>query len=1042
MAHTLLCAVVFLMLNTLLHCGRAEDNPRPVLTVSPSWLRPGDSVTLNCSVNDPDKGWLFYWYKAVPRRSNNYNQMNLCSSSSGTERNSYIVNGQTHTAAYVCGVKRDNAQNLTWFSKPKFVLSRDSQSTSVKVSPDRVQHNTSDSVTVICEGKSDEWRVMRLTEAGHLSNCSSWGSMKGSTCSINKHTKKTAVYWCESGLGQFSNAVNITFQKVSQSENSSFLLPLLSGLFGGLLTIILLLGLCFYIKSKKTKVARIKKTQRTNQGSAEDEVINHSGTPTDVQSSYPNDADELNEVTYSMIEFKNIRSKGKSFPAESDDTVYSQVKPGTLTGKLDVRMGLTSHWILGFFWTVSSIKYGHGEAAQQVNVTLRADSTTIPVGGQVALTCSVDYFSSGWRYKWFRRENGSSVEIPVRNRRLSFNPTISVTKGGDYWCKADRMLSSAFTEDSDFVTIHQLVSNRAVVTLEPNGTQIFSGETKTLRCEIQGGDGIEWEYEWTTSTSNIPPRSNEYKIGKVGASNDGDYYCKGRHKGDVHSSTQWSEAVTLTFFPNKAVATIQPKWTKIYKGELIIFTCEIEDEGNTDWVYELKTSSSYIPQIQLQILTTAGPLHTGDYSCVGIKASDRLTMTAWSESIPLRVYDYIPKPTLAVSPSWLSPGDSVTLSCEVEHPSAGWRFFWYKAVPKLSDKSYSYELLPGSSNGSALHFHVVHGQTHTAGYVCRAGRGDEIYFTRYSDPKFVWSGDTHSASLTVSSDRVQHFTTDSVTLSCKGSSDTWRVKAANDKNFWSDNSDCGTMTGATCQVSGVQEAHTVYWCESGSGEFSNAVNISADKKNMILISPVHPVTEGDSFTLGCKLKNGTFNCTVFFFLNDEIIGSGTAGTLKISAASKSDEGLYKCKCGKKQSPQSWVAIKSTPESLSLVPVLTGLFFGVGVIVLVLLLCYCKKVKDPHSHGMLQSLNANRGSATDQITNQDEYQHVYSSLAHGDFSIYESIDPNRTGNGETVYENTAVTLPPTELNHLQIYSKLDVSTDVSGDYVNQNSATGL
>ena len=95
---------------------------------------------------------------------------------------------------------------------------------------------------------------------------------------------------------------------------------------------------------------------------------------------------------------------------------------------------------------------------------------------------------------------------------------------------------------------------------------------------------------------------------------------------------------------------------------------------------------------------------------------------------------------LTVSPLWLSPGDSVTLSCEVEHPSAGWRFYWYKTVPKLSDNSYIYELLPGSINGTEQDSYIIHGPTHTAGYMCRAGRGDPVYYTQYSKPGFVWSG--------------------------------------------------------------------------------------------------------------------------------------------------------------------------------------------------------------------------------------------------------------------------------------------------------------
>uniref|UniRef100_A0A3B3TRC1 Ig-like domain-containing protein n=1 Tax=Poecilia latipinna TaxID=48699 RepID=A0A3B3TRC1_9TELE len=99
-----------------------------------------------------------------------------------------------------------------------------------------------------------------------------------------------------------------------------------------------------------------------------------------------------------------------------------------------------------------------------------------------------------------------------------------------------------------------------------------------------------------------------------------------------------------------------------------------------------------------------------------------------------------PQPVLSVSPSWLNPGASVTLSCEgLEHQPAGWRFFWYKAVPKPSSSSYTSELLPGSTNGTEQNSNTVHGPTLTAGFVCRAGRGEPEFYTYYSEPKFVWS---------------------------------------------------------------------------------------------------------------------------------------------------------------------------------------------------------------------------------------------------------------------------------------------------------------
>uniref|UniRef100_A0A3P8PFP7 Ig-like domain-containing protein n=1 Tax=Astatotilapia calliptera TaxID=8154 RepID=A0A3P8PFP7_ASTCA len=364
-----------------------------------------------------------------------------------------------------------------------------------------------------------------------------------------------------------------------------------------------------------------------------------------------------------------------------------------------------------------------------------------------------------------------------------------------------------------------------VVTLYPNWSEIYGGETITVRCEIHGGD-TEWDYEWKTNSIIKPPNLNEYRIRSASSYNSGNYRCKGRMKSSQHETTEWSDSVTLTVSDNK------------------------------------------------------------------------------------------PCPVLTVSPSWLSPGASVTLNCEVEHPSAGWSFYWYKAVPDLSEKSSSYELLPDGS-GTAQDSYIIHGQTHTAGYVCRAGRGDPEYHTDHSQPKFVWSAGQFvslSASLTVSPDRVQHFTSDSVSLTCEGNFTEWRVRKFSEDGRLSD---CWRMTGSTCDIHTSKSDTGVYWCESGSREFSSAVNITVQNDDgPILVSPVHPVTEGASVSLSCSLKTQKILSNVFFYHNDKLIQNDTRGELKISAVSKSDEGFYKCQYSGRESAQSWMSVKESVHKVA------------------------------------------------------------------------------------------------------------------------------
>ncbi|CAB1441149.1 unnamed protein product [Pleuronectes platessa] len=226
-----------------------------------------------------------------------------------------------------------------------------------------------------------------------------------------------------------------------------------------------------------------------------------------------------------------------------------------------------------------------------------------------------------------------------------------------------------------------------------------------------------------------------------------------------------------------------------------------------------------------------------------------------------------PPPVLTVSPSWLTPGASGTLTCGgVPHPTAGWRF-------------YCYEMLPGSDGGTEQNSFVIQDLTESAGYSCRAGRGDPVFYTEYSNTKWVWSGD---------SGRV------------------------------------------------------------------------------ILESPVHPVTEGQSVTLSCSWFRRKLDSNISFYKNDELLQSDVRGKLEISAVSKSDEGFYKCERSGVFSPESWMSVTLTPAAPP-----------------------SANSKNLCCDRLSQSLRTNQSS--DPTVHYDEVQlPVYSSLLHGDDCIYESI----------------------------------------------------
>ncbi|XP_038851203.1 carcinoembryonic antigen-related cell adhesion molecule 5-like [Salvelinus namaycush] len=412
----------------------------------------------------------------------------------------------------------------------------------------------------------------------------------------------------------------------------------------------------------------------------------------------------------------------------------------------------------------------------------------------------------------------------------------------------------------------------------------------------------------------------------------------------------------------KAVLTIYPKSSQIFSGESVTLKCNILRGEVTDWEYIWrKDDVDTINRNHEYEISEVKISDNGDYRCLG-KHIDNGTHSMWSDAVRLTVTDK-PQAVLSVSPQWLNPGDSVTLSCGVKESSTGWRFFWYRTVPytagllSLSDRSYSVEPLSGNGTSEDSYTLIPAGPRHTGGYVCRAGRGGPVYDTLYSEPNFLCVSDPQpSVSLKIRPNRTQHFTSTSLSLSCeeKRNSTGWRLKRYREKAVESECvSNWGSRAGSTCTIRYTYTGDSgVYWCESGSGEYSNAVNITVDVGNLILESPPYPITEGESMTLSCtnRYQETNPNPKVYFYKDGVLIRNETTGEMTIPAVSKSDEGFYKCKSNEGESPESWVTVRGVtpgPSTSVLVGVVVGLVVaGVLLAILLVLLCRYKKAGAP------------------------------------------------------------------------------------------------
>lgn len=89
--------------------------------------------------------------------------------------------------------------------------------------------------------------------------------------------------------------------------------------------------------------------------------------------------------------------------------------------------------------------------------------------------------------------------------------------------------------------------------MQPGWPQVYYGEAPTLRCEIEGGEDLEWEYSWSGPNAQaLDVRSrDQYRISYATGAHAGDYRCLGRMKNET-AGTKWSAALRLNVSNSKS----------------------------------------------------------------------------------------------------------------------------------------------------------------------------------------------------------------------------------------------------------------------------------------------------------------------------------------------------------------------------------------------------------------------------------------------------------------------------------------------------------
>ncbi|XP_053089510.1 carcinoembryonic antigen-related cell adhesion molecule 5-like [Pangasianodon hypophthalmus] len=598
-------------------------------------------------------------------------------------------------------------------------------------------------------------------------------------------------------------------------------------------------------------------------------------------------------------------------------------------------------------------------------VVIIKPDTQVFRGERVTFRCDIQRGGdTEWTYSWNKNDH---TLYPYRTTQEFSISSVENDHGGKYTCRGRRS-DSQISKTSDPVPLSVSEKPKPELTSDLKGAAL-TGNSVTLSCTLKL-QSAGWKFYWNKDTQRrqTETATHSYTIRSVTVSDRGQYWCRAG-KGNPVYYTDYSDALWVNVIENpKPVVIIKPD-TQVFRGERVTFRCDIQRGGGTEWTYSWnKNDYTLYPYRTTQEFSISSVTDSdgGKYTCRGRRSDSQISET--SDPITLSVSEK-PKPELTSDLKGAAlTGNSVTLSCTLKLQSAGWKFYWIKDTQSTETETETHSYFISSVRVSDG------GQ-----YKCRAGRGNPVYYTHYSDALWVnVTGGSPPVSLIISPSRTQHFTADSLSLSCEDQSDStgWTVRGYTHSETLFD---CSSVSGSTCNISSLSTSHTgVYWCQSESGGRSNSVIITVHNGDLILESPVHPVTEGNPLTLRCLNRSKILDSGADFYKNDSILQSQTKGEMTISSVSKSDEGFYHCKHPERgESPKSWVSVRvSASGSTGVIIGLSSAFvFVILLILLILLLQYKKK----------RGVEYQTPSAVNQDTNQP---------ADGD-NIYENTDIRTT-----------------------------------------------
>ncbi|XP_053350829.1 carcinoembryonic antigen-related cell adhesion molecule 5-like, partial [Clarias gariepinus] len=390
--------------------------------------------------------------------------------------------------------------------------------------------------------------------------------------------------------------------------------------------------------------------------------------------------------------------------------------------------------------------------------------------------------------------------------------------------------------------------------------------------------------------------------------------------------------IYIIFFPltesPKPVVIIKPD-THVFRGETVILRCEIVIGGDTEWTYSWYKNNTENPDHTTQefnISSVTEYYDTDKYTCSG-KRNDSQN-SQFSDPVSLAVSEK-PKPELRSDLKGdVLTGNSVTLYCTLKLQSAAWRFNWITQTNSTEIET-------------EAHFYTIRSVSVSDGgqYRCRAGRGNPVYYTHYSDALWVNVTESPKPVVNIKPD-TQVYRGERVTFRCDiqtGGDTEWTYSWYKDSSIFYSSHITQEFT-LECYSSGI------YTCsgrrnDSQLSQISDPFTLSVlAKPNLsVRLNPQIPNYTGDRVTLSCNLQGTGWEIIWYTeYQQSKYLTSGDTqnNTLNVTLSNEGQTTFY-CKAHRGNyvsefSDPATITLKARPKSVVKVQPAECVFIGESI----------------------------------------------------------------------------------------------------------------